>query len=144
MISDMQNVEHLSRVISQATAPAFLLGAVAAFASILSVRMDKITDRSRALNAISDDDPARARLKADIPRLVRRAVLIRRAIFLAVCSAIASSGLLLFAFASAFFQIAHEPGLALLFSVALLLLIGSLVSFAMELRISLNALDHHA
>lgn len=42
MISDMQNVEALARVISQATAPSFLLGAAAGFASILTTRMERI------------------------------------------------------------------------------------------------------
>jgi hypothetical protein len=105
MISDMQNVEALARVISQATAPSFLLGAVAGFASILTTRMEKITDRSRALNAIPDDDAARAPLKANIPRLMRRAKLINRAIFLAIGSGVATASLLFVAFVCAFFNV---------------------------------------
>ena len=42
------------------TAPSFLLGAVAAFISVLIARMNRIIDRSQALNAISDDDVSRA------------------------------------------------------------------------------------
>ncbi len=144
MISDMQNIEALSRVIGQATAPSFLLGAVAGFASILTTRMEKITDRSRALNAISDDDKARAPLKSDIPRLMRRAQMINRAIFLAVSSGVATASLLLVAFACAFLNLPHELGLGLLFSLALVLLMGSLVTFAMEIRIALCASDHQA
>ena len=40
----------LSQVISQSTAPAFLLGAVAGFVSILLGRMNAIVDRIRHLN----------------------------------------------------------------------------------------------
>jgi hypothetical protein len=47
----------LSQVIAQVTAPAFLLGAVAAFISVLIARMNRIVDRSQALNAITDDNP---------------------------------------------------------------------------------------
>ncbi len=45
------DVDHLGSVISHATAPAFMLGAVAAFLSILIQRMERISDRLRALRA---------------------------------------------------------------------------------------------
>ena len=45
------DIEHLGLVISHATAPAFMLGAVAAFLSILIQRMERLSDRIRALRA---------------------------------------------------------------------------------------------
>ena len=59
----------LSQVMSQATAPAFVLGAVAAFVAVLLNRMTSVIERIRSLNEIADDDTARAHLKSDIPRL---------------------------------------------------------------------------
>jgi hypothetical protein len=56
---DAPSVTQLSQVIGQVTAPSFLLGAVAAFISVLIARMNRIIDRSQALNAISDDDVSR-------------------------------------------------------------------------------------
>ena len=56
MLSDTPSAVQLSQVIAQVTAPSFLLGAVAAFISLLIARMNRIIDRSQALNAISDDD----------------------------------------------------------------------------------------
>jgi hypothetical protein len=47
----------LSQVISQATGPAFILGAVAGFVSILMGRMNVVVDRIRHLNDISDAIP---------------------------------------------------------------------------------------
>jgi hypothetical protein len=47
-------------VISHATAPAFLLGAIAGFVSVLMTRMNNIIDRSRALHAIGTMTPALA------------------------------------------------------------------------------------
>jgi hypothetical protein len=47
MLSDTPSVTQLSQVIGQVTAPAFLLGAVAAFTSVLISRMNRIIDRSR-------------------------------------------------------------------------------------------------
>jgi Protein of unknown function (DUF2721) len=80
MLSDTPSVTQLSQVIGQVTAPAFLLGAVAAFTSVLISRMNRIIDRSQALNAIGDDDASKAHLKSDIPRLKRRAALLNSAI----------------------------------------------------------------
>ena len=45
----VSDIDHLGSVISHATAPAFMLGAVAAFLSILIQRMERISDRIRAL-----------------------------------------------------------------------------------------------
>ena len=73
---DVPDTQQLAQVMSQATAPAFVLGAVAGFVSILLGRMTTIVDRIRSLNEISEDDRARAHLKSDIPRLQRRASLL--------------------------------------------------------------------
>ncbi len=72
LFPDTPTATQLSQVISQVTAPAFLLGAVAAFISVLISRMNRIIDRSQALNDIADDDKVKAPLKADIPRLKAR------------------------------------------------------------------------
>jgi len=58
----------LSQLMVQATAPAFVLGAVAAFISVLLGRMTNVLDRIRNLNEIGDDT-LRVHLKSDIPRL---------------------------------------------------------------------------
>src|SRR5262245_19345674 len=73
MLPTDASLAHLSQVISHATAPTFLLGAVAAFIAVLVGRMNNIIERSRAINAIPDKDPIRGHLKADLPRLRRRA-----------------------------------------------------------------------
>jgi hypothetical protein len=59
----------LSRLMVEATAPAFVLGAVAAFISVLLGRMANVLDRIRSLNEIADDNPSRAHLKSDISAL---------------------------------------------------------------------------
>ena len=62
----------LSRMMSEAMAPAFVLGAVAGFVSILLGRLTAVVDRIRILNDISKDDRSRAHLESDLPRLRRR------------------------------------------------------------------------
>jgi hypothetical protein len=143
MQPDATDLSQLSQIIAHATAPAFLLGAVAGFVSILIARMNGIIDRVRNLNTIADDDGPRARLKADIPRLKRRARLVNNAIYLAVGSAICTTLLVILAFASAFVGVRHEQVVGVLFVVALTLLGGALFTLAREVRIGLNDFDHY-
>ena len=84
MLFDHPTSTQLSQVIGQVTAPAFLLGAVAAFVSVLISRMNRIIDRLQALNEIGDDNPRKTQLKSDIPRLKRRAALLNKSILFAI------------------------------------------------------------
>src|SRR4051794_17290375 len=142
MLPDTPSVSQLSRVISQAAAPAFLLGALAAFISVLISRLNRIVDRTIVLNGIPDDGGAKARLKIDLPRLLRRAAMLNRAIFWAVISSITISLLVVVAFGSAFLQIQHERGVAILFIVALASFTVALIDLAREVRIALSEFDH--
>jgi Protein of unknown function (DUF2721) len=144
MFPDTLSVSQLSHVISQAAAPAFLLGALAAFIAVLISRLNRVVDRTIVLNGISDDNSVRCRLNADLPRLMRRAVMLNRAIFWAVIGSISVTLLVVVAFASALLQIQHERGVAVLFMVALGAFTVSLVDFAREVRIALSEFDHYA
>src|SRR6267143_2600045 len=144
MLPDTPTVSQLSHVIVQAAAPAFLLGALAAFIAVLISRLNRIIDRTIVLNAIADDDAVKYRLKDDLPRLLRRAAMLNRAIFWAVIGSIAITLLVIVAFASAFFAIQHERGVAILFIASLAAFTVSLVDFAREVRIALSEFDHHA
>ena len=117
MLKDMITVDQLSLVISQAAAPAFLLGAVASFLSVLVMHMSRILDRSRAINDISGDDPKTRELKIQLPELRLRAVLVIRAIYWAVGSGITTCLLMIVAFASAYIGARHEPAAAVLFTL---------------------------
>lgn len=143
MLPDTPSVSQLSNVIAQAAAPAFLLGALAAFISVLISRLNRIVDRTIVLNGIADDDAVKSRLKADLPRLMRRAAMMNRAIFWAVIGSIAATLLVIVAFASAMLQIQHERGVAILFMVSLGAFTVSLVDFAREVRIALSEFDHY-
>jgi hypothetical protein len=132
----------LSQVMSQATGPAFVLGAVAAFIAVLLNRTNVVIDRIRSLNEIADSDTARAHLKSDIPRLRQRAKLLNSATHLALLSGICTSLLLVVGFMSAFFRLRHEYGASFLFAVAIGLLGWSLFRFAQEVRMGLSEADH--
>jgi hypothetical protein len=142
VISETPSVNQLSQVISQAAAPAFLLGALAAFIAVLISRLNRIIDRTIVLNGIPADDAVKSRLKADLPRLMRRATMMNRAILWAVIGSISVSVLVIVAFASAFFEIQHERGVAVLFMISLGAFTISLIDFAKEVRIALSEFDH--
>ena len=140
---DTPSVSQLSQVIAQAIATAFILGALAAFISLLILRLNRVVDRSQALNAIGGDDPARVHLKTDLPRLKQRLVLLNKAILYATISAIFATLLVMVAFVSAFFGIQHERGIAVLFIVTLVFFAAALVNLARETRVALHEFDYY-
>jgi hypothetical protein len=141
MVTDTPTAEQLSQVIAQVAAPSFLLGAVAAFISLLISRMNRVIDRIQALNSIADGDETKAHLKEGIPRLKRRAHLLNKAILFAATSAIVTCLLVIVAFTAAFFQMKHEYGVAVLFVLALVFFTASLTNLVRETRIALHEYD---
>jgi uncharacterized membrane protein YgcG len=135
---DTPSVSQLSQVISHAIAPAFILGAVAGFISVLVTRLNRIIDRCRVVASHEGTGPTKERQYPDMAQLNRRAALINHALFWAVASALVTILLMILAFVDAFFELPHERGVALLFSVALILFGVSLVSFAREIRIAVR------
>jgi hypothetical protein len=116
-----------------------MLGAVAAFLSILIQRMERIDDRLRALRA--DGASVGGPEDALSERLVRRVSLLRRAVYFGVLSALVTSALLIAAFAAALLGFGHGAIVAVMFVVALALLMTCLVNLALEIRLQLIATD---
>ena len=139
MLKEMLTSDQFSLVISQAAAPAFLLGAVASFLSVLVSHLARIVDRSREINAISGGEAAN--LRKHLPELRFRAGLIIRSIYWAVGSGIAACLLMIVAFMAAYLGARHEPSAAFLFTISLLLFTASLISFARDLRVALKQND---
>jgi hypothetical protein len=136
------NIDQLSQVISHAIAPAFMLGAMSAFVSMLSSRIEVVLGRIRGLNAIDRDDSDRAHLKQDILRLTRRLTLLRRALLFSVAAGFATTILMITSFALAIFGIQHVWSVAVLFIVALALFSAAIVTVGLDGLISVNTFDH--
>jgi len=143
LAADITLHEHMSQVIAHVLPPAFLLGALAGFVGVLTGRLNNIIDWIRRVSAIAADDTAQAHLKADLPRLQRRARFVNSSIYFAVGAAICATLLLIVAFVSAFLGYRHEVAVGFIFVVALTLMCASLVTLAREVRIALSDLDHH-
>ena len=138
------SLSEISHVIALASAPAFLLVAVAACSSLVVNKMSGIVTRLRALNAIEDDDRTRAHLKADIPRLKRCAKLIGRSLALLVASGFVTTCLMIVAFLGALVKGQHEIGVAILFVIALTLFAGAFGFLFYEAIIWHHESDHQA
>jgi hypothetical protein len=133
-------VAELSQTISQATAPAFLLGAVAAFISVLIGRLNRIVDRGLALNVIDENHRPMEQLKASVTSLRRRAKLLSRALEYAIIAAIFITFLVISAFASAAVGLNQVYGAAILFVLALGFFAASLICLLFEVRIAVAGL----
>ncbi|WP_063694428.1 DUF2721 domain-containing protein [Bradyrhizobium stylosanthis] len=135
------SIDQLGRIIANVAAPAFLLGAVAAFISVLISRINRVIDRSLFIHGIPESDATKSFLKADLPRLRRRAALLNRSLFCAIVAAIMTALIIIVAFISALLHLAHEYGVAIRFMAALLMFCVSLVDLARETRIALHEND---
>ena len=109
-----------------------MLGAVAAFLSILIARLERVADKLRALRT---SDPSLDPTGVVAASFARRMELLTRAIYFAVLSALLTAGLLIAAFLAALAGIGHGQIVALLFACALGLLMASLVEFTREMRV---------
>jgi hypothetical protein len=135
------SIDQLARIIGSVAAPAFLLGAVASFISVLIARINHVIERSQYLYGIADGDASKAYLKTDLPRLRRRATLLNRSLFCSIIAAILTAFIIIVAFISAFYQLAHEYGVALLFVAALVAFCVALIDLARETRLALHDND---
>ena len=131
------DIDQLSAAISHATAPAFMLGAVAGFLSILIARMERIVDRNRALQSGGGEALEPSVREAIRKSFARRMLLLGRAIYFAVLSALVTAALLISAFAAALLGLGHGGIVALMFVVALALLMAALIELTREIRVHL-------
>ncbi len=128
----VNDIDQLSVAISHATAPAFMLGAVAGFLSILIARLERVADKNKALRSSDEDLDPGGVIAASF---ARRKELLSRAILLAVLSALVTAALLIAAFFAALIGVGHGQLVAMMFALALLLLMSSLVQLAREIRV---------
>jgi hypothetical protein len=143
MMDFIPDTRQLSEIFSQAIAPTFFLGTIAGFLSLMASRLSTVMQRVQAINAIAEDDPARAHLKDDLERLRRRAHFLNSGILSALYSGLCATVLLGILFIAALLEFKHAYGASLLFVVATIFLGIALLRFAQEARISLSEADEH-
>ena len=88
------DIDRLTRIFSNAIAPAFFLGAVAAFVSLMMSRLGIINERIKATRALPDQDRAALGSGMALGPLTRRARLLSDGIILALASGMCATLLL--------------------------------------------------
>jgi hypothetical protein len=126
------DIDRLTQIFSNAIAPAFFLGAVAAFVSLMMSRLATVHERIKATRALPDQDGAAVGRSMALATLTRRARLLSDGIILSLGGGMCATLLLAILFASQFFGLHHAYGAAVLFIAATLLLGVALFRFAQE------------
>jgi hypothetical protein len=137
----LPNIERLTQIFQQATAPAFLLGAVAGFVSLMYARLHHILQQMHRIDSGKSGYPDGDRLVAHRAILRRRAQLLARGILASLYGAICSTLVLAILFASEILGLRYAFFAPALFAVATIALGVGLVRFIQEARIGVAEAD---
>jgi hypothetical protein len=131
--------ERLRTIFGLATAPAFFLGAIAGFVSLMSTRLADALDRLQAFKALSGEEQTRQVQHG--ASLRRRARLLQQAIRVSLVAGVTATVLLADLFATEFFGFEHAYGAGLLFGVSTVCLGIGLLRFAQEAWMGSSEMD---
>src|SRR3954463_3732540 len=131
----------ISHVIQLAIAPVFLLTAVGTLLNVLAGRLGRAVDRRRVLSAaVAGMDSQEEKLARDeLTFVARRVKIIYTAIALAVSSALLICLIIAIAFIDALTSMDLSRVVAILFVLAMLGLIGSLLLFLRDIYLGINS-----
>ena len=132
----------IARQIQLAVAPVFLLAGVGAILNVLANRLARVVDRARYLEAelASLDEGARTRAAAELGLLDSRMKVANLSISCCTASALFVCLVVAVLFVSDPDDLAFGRPIALLFIVAMLLLISGLILFLFEVRLAMRSL----
>jgi hypothetical protein len=138
-------VTDVARLIQLAIAPVFLLTAVGTMIGVLSTRLGRAVDRSRALeDRLRQMQPeGQKAAREELNLLSRRVRLVYGAIVLAVICALFVGLLIAVAFVDAFINIDLSKFIGLLFIGAMVAFIFSLLVFLREIFIAVTSARDH-
>ena len=129
----------IAHAIQLAVAPVFLVSGVGALLAVLTHRLSRIIDRARLLEAALASPIADEHMHTELAALSRRARLINRAIGLATTCALLICSVITLLFVGAFAGVDVSTLVGLVFIVAMLALIGGLLSFLREVQIAIRS-----
>ena len=135
-------VVDIAHAIQLALAPVFLLSGIGVLLGVLTNRLARIVDRARKVEegllqaggASSEESRRQLRVAA------RRARLINLSITLSTVAALLVALVVALIFASTFAPINLATSVAILFVLAMVALVGGLMSFLFEVRVATEAL----
>jgi hypothetical protein len=137
-LRDYANVGAVAHVIQLSVAPVFLLTSIGTMISVMTNRLGRVIDRARALEAKLESAPpeAVATQQAYLTTLSRRADLIGHAITLCTFTAVLVCTVIAILFVAEYLRYDMSLPVALLFILAMLLLVLGLIFFLREIFIA--------
>jgi hypothetical protein len=141
-VHEAQNIGMVAHVIQLAVAPVFLLTAIGTLLNVMANRLSRVIDRARALEAkleLASPESVVA-IHAHLATLSRRAKFIGSAITLCTATALLVCTVIAILFSGNFLHFDISIPVALLFILAMLLLVLGLLSFLREVFIATASL----
>jgi hypothetical protein len=135
-------VTTIAQTIQLSLSPVFMLAGIGALLNVLAGRLSRVIDRARALEALHprSSGPEHDRHVTELRLLDKRMSIINAALFLSVTSAIMTCLVVALLFVAELADLHLGTIVALSFILAMVLLIAGLVSFMIEVRVSLRAI----
>jgi len=128
--------ENLSSILQMAISPVILISACGLLLLSMTNRLGRVIDRARLLGREST-----GKRSAQIAILRTRVRMIRSAIFLNAFCMLCTATIILTIFASAILGVALFHAVVILFALAVLSLIASLIFFMLDISRSLDAME---
>ena len=134
-------VSAVAEIIQLALAPVFLLAGIGAFLNVCAARLARIIDRARAIEPqlLDSRGAEHDRLQRDIRVLDRRMVLVSRAIWLSVLSAVLTCAVVVLLFAGSLAGAQFGTAIALLFIASMVAIGLGFAVFLVETRLASRA-----
>jgi hypothetical protein len=128
-------VDEITRVISLATAPACLLGAVAGLLSLLLGRLDRLSDHMRSFGQTGELTPVQLN---ELRNIKRRSRLTRFAITGCIHCGVITGGMVVLVFVDALFGFQNSRTIVIMFIVAMNLFVVALLFLWFDVRLSVS------
>lgn len=138
----LPEVSTVAQTIQLSLSPIFMLTAIGALLNVLTGRLSRVVDRSRALEQLHprSTGPEHDRHVWELRLLDRRITIINLALTLSVASAVLTCLVVALLFVGSLTDLQMGSAVAVSFILAMALLIVSLASFMVEVRLSLRAI----
>lgn len=135
-------VTNIAQTIQLSVSPVFMLAGIGALLNVLAGRLSRVVDRARAVEQLHprSTGPEHDRHVWELRLLDRRMSVINAALILAVSSAVMTCLVVASLFVAELTKVHIGTAVAISFILAMVLLISALVSFLIEVRMSLIAI----
>ena len=142
MFFTVPGVTTIAQTIQLSLSPVFMLAGIGALLNVLAGRLSRVVDRARELEQLHprSTGPEHDRHVWELRLLDRRMTVINRALVLAVSSAVMTCLVVALLFVAELVKLHIGTVVALSFTLSMALLVAALVSFLIEVRMSLIAI----